>query len=302
MPTVKDAIELLSEVPSRTAIFTDFDGTIAPFVTDPALALPLPEALDALWRLVRRVARVAVISGRPVSFLAPRLALPPDTRGPNNRKVAPGNAEQATSDNDKTIEMFGLYGMQHLSPAGKVISHESINHWAKVVERGADLAAKELRGGVRLERKEGGFTLHWRGAPEASEIGWSIARRVASETGLLTQEGRMAVELVLPVLIDKGTTVTELATGLNRACFIGDDFGDIAAFDALSNIELKASLDAQDADVDTALFRALRIAVESDGAPLELLEKADLVLDGPHKAASFLFALADAIERDYRTV
>ena len=46
----------------------------------------------------------------------------------------------------------------------------------------------------------------------------------------------MSVELHPPVAVDKGTVLAELASGLAAACFIGDDAGDLPAFDALDEL------------------------------------------------------------------
>ena len=59
--------------PDRAAILTDFDGTLAPIVEDPATAHPLPGAADVLERLAKRYAVVGVVSGRPVEYLRSRL-------------------------------------------------------------------------------------------------------------------------------------------------------------------------------------------------------------------------------------
>jgi hypothetical protein len=60
--------------PSTTALLTDFDGTLSPIVDDPDEARPLPAAPGILARLSRHFAAVAVVSGRPVAFLATHLA------------------------------------------------------------------------------------------------------------------------------------------------------------------------------------------------------------------------------------
>ena len=44
---------------------------------------------------------------------------------------------------------------------------------------------------------------------------------------------RLSYELRPPFAIDKGTVVGELVADLDAACFIGDDRGDLFAFDAL---------------------------------------------------------------------
>ena len=50
--------------PAASAVLTDFDGTLAAIVADPAAARPLPGARQALADVGRQYATVAVISGR----------------------------------------------------------------------------------------------------------------------------------------------------------------------------------------------------------------------------------------------
>jgi trehalose 6-phosphate phosphatase len=83
--------------PPRSAIVTDFDGTLSPIVDDPGRARPLDGAADLLGRLARRFAIVAVVSGRPVSFLAEQLA----------GAVAP-------------VRLVGLYGLEWSGSDGVV--------------------------------------------------------------------------------------------------------------------------------------------------------------------------------------
>jgi hypothetical protein len=59
--------------PAMAGIFSDFDGTLSPIVADPALAEPLAGVPELLGELARRYQVVAVVSGRPVAFLAARL-------------------------------------------------------------------------------------------------------------------------------------------------------------------------------------------------------------------------------------
>src|SRR5487761_1842009 len=63
----------LVEDPSGAAVLTDFDGTLAPIVDDPERALALPGAAEVLGELSRHLAVVAVVSGRPVRYLAAHL-------------------------------------------------------------------------------------------------------------------------------------------------------------------------------------------------------------------------------------
>src|ERR1700694_1075376 len=50
--------------PSELVLVTDFDGTLADIVPDPAQTVARPEALQALSRLVRLLADVIVLSSR----------------------------------------------------------------------------------------------------------------------------------------------------------------------------------------------------------------------------------------------
>ena len=51
--------------PGRGLIALDYDGTLAPIVTDPAAARPHSDAGHALRRLAPLVGTLAVITGRP---------------------------------------------------------------------------------------------------------------------------------------------------------------------------------------------------------------------------------------------
>jgi hypothetical protein len=59
-----------------------------------------------------------------------------------------------------------------------------------------------------------------------------------------------------------------LLDGLDAAAFIGDDRGDLLAFDALDRFVAAGGL-------------AMKAAVRSDEAPPELIERADVLLDSP---------------------
>src|ERR1700730_4660135 len=55
--------------PSELVLVTDFDGTLADIVPDPAQTVARPEALQALSRLVRLLADVIVLSSRTTAQL-----------------------------------------------------------------------------------------------------------------------------------------------------------------------------------------------------------------------------------------
>ena len=227
-------------------VLTDFDGTLSSIVDDPAAARPLAGVADALAALARRYALVGVLSGRPVEFL---------------QSVLPSG-----------LVLAGLYGLE-ISIDGERRDHPDADQWRAVIA--AVAASDDVPPGVHVEAKGLSLTLHYRGAAElaAATAAWAAVQ--AARSGLVAREARMSVELHPPIEEDKGTTLRRLATGADAVCFLGDDRGDLAAFDALDLLAADG-------------VRTLRIAVRSDEAPPELLERADLVVDGPAGALAVL--------------
>lgn len=241
----------LAADPARAAVIVDFDGTLAPIVDDPPAAVPLPEAAATLGRLAGRYGRVAVVSGRPVAFLRERL--PADG-----------------------LTLFGQYGVERFDGT-EVTTLPDAARWHDAVRRAADEAQAELPD-LFVERKgDMAVGLHWRRHPDLAVKATDLGRRLAAQYGLRLEPGRQTLELRPPLDVDKGTAVEELAGAVSAALFIGDDRGDLAAFDALTRL------------VDEGrLAHAVRVAVRSAEAPAELLEGADLVVDGPRGALRLL--------------
>lgn len=240
----------LRDHPEQSAIVTDFDGTMSPIVLDPEQARPLHGVIEALHRLADRYARVAVVSGRPASFLMTHVGA------------------------DERLRLFGLYGLEWVDD-GDVRCHPDAVAWVDVVEKVAAVAEAEVPEGVWVERKGLSVTLHVRNAPEHVDWIASWADAQAAVTGLAQHPGRMSRELRPPLDIDKGTVVTGLVEDMRAACFIGDDVGDLTAFDALDRLCADGGA-------------ALKVGVRSAESPPELLARADLLVDGPQGALELL--------------
>jgi trehalose 6-phosphate phosphatase len=246
---------------ARAAVGVDYDGALAPIVTDPARAVPLPAALDALAALVTRVELVAIVSGRPVSFLRTQVVL-------------------------GGVVLVGQYGLERLDDGEVVVDERALAH-VDAVRAAADAATRAWPD-LLVERKgDVAFTVHWRRTPSAAPDPAALAE-LAHGHSLMLQPARMAAEFRPPVPTDKGTAfeaLLEHGGGWDAAAFVGDDAADLAAFDALDRMERAVVVTARP-------LHAARIAVRSDEAPPELLARADVVVDGPPGVADLLSRLA----------
>lgn len=257
--SLNPALRPLATAPARAAVLVDFDGSLAPIVDDPAAAVVLPAARDALAALVGLVRLVAVVSGRPVDFLAAALGI-------------------------DGLELVGQYGLERMLE-GRTIPDERVEPYLGAVAAAAD-EAERLLPGLLVERKGSiAVTVHWRRQPERDAEGTAAVEELARRHGLEAYPTRMARELRPPVAVDKGTTVDALLVpGYDAACFAGDDRGDLPAFDALDR-----------ALANGRLRHAARIGVHSPEAPPELLERADVTVDGPAGLAALLAELGSAV-------
>jgi trehalose 6-phosphate phosphatase len=248
-------VAALRDRAAEAALFLDYDGTLAPIVDDPAGARPLPGVPELLARLGDRLAVVAVVSGRPVAYLEGALGRP------------------------ARVHLAGLYGMEEIGADGALRRDAAAEEWRDAV---GDVAASLLRDvppGVVVEPKGLAVTVHWRRAPARAGPARAAAAAAAARSGLVTQPGRMSIELRPPVHADKGTVVLRLGAGHAVVGCFGDDVGDLPAFDAVS-----------------ALGRAgattVTVAVADAESPPEVVARADVVVQGPGGAVALLEAIA----------
>jgi trehalose 6-phosphate phosphatase len=179
------------------------------------------------------------------------------------------------------VVLVGQYGLERMEDGRAVIDERALPY-LDAVAAAAEEAERDLPG-LLVERKAGiAVTVHWRTAPERETGAVERVEEIARRHGLETYATKMAREMRPPVAVDKGTAVEALLTrALDAACFAGDDRGDLPAFDAL--------------DRARGLHTAVRIAVSSPETPVELLDRADVVVEGPGGLAELLGDLAGAI-------
>lgn len=247
----------LATDPAGAAVLTDFDGTLAATVPDPELAVPVAGAVEMLEALARRLAVVGVVSGRPVSFL-----------------------ERHLSRAGTAVALYGGYGVEWARD-GERGTDPALAPWTDRVAALTETARSGAPAGLGIEPKGWALTLHWRQDPSTAAWARSFAADAAGD-GFELQPGRMAVEIRPPSGVDKGTVVTALGAPCRAVCFAGDDAGDLAAFDALDRLAAGG-------------VHVVRLAVADEESPPALLERADVVVTGPHEAVTLLGALAEAV-------
>ncbi len=248
-----DALAALRTSPATTAIFLDFDGTLAPIVGRAEDARPLREVPSLLRRLRGAFGVVAIVSGRPVAYLAHHVP-----------------AE---------VEMHGIYGLESMVD-GVLVHQPDALAWKTVIDEVAAAAAADAGGlpGVDIEHKGLSLTLHFRRRPDAADPAQAWAIDAAERSGLHLRPAKMSLELHPPVAVDKGTVVEARAGGMTAACYVGDDAGDLPAFAALDRL----------AEHGVA---TVKVAVNTVEAAPELLAQADVHVDGPEGAVALLRSL-----------
>ena len=256
-----EAVEALAADPGRSGLVLDFDGVLAPIVADPTTSA-LPDRVAAsLRRLAGRLGLVAIISGRPVAFLAERVGLP-------------------------GVPLLGSYGMEQSRDGVRQIDPEAEQWLGQVQAAGRTLRA-QLAGsaGVRVEEKSVSVAVHWRQAPDHAAAADQVRRitaRLADDLGLRLEPGKLVEELRPPIDIDKGSAISALLAAhpdLSVLAYAGDDLGDIPA--------LRAARDAGG--------YALVIDHGPETDP-RLLALADEVFPGTGAFADWLGTLADKVD------
>jgi len=256
--------------PARALIGLDFDGTLAPIVDDPDSARAHPQAVAALGRLAAHIGAIAVITGRPAAVAVEYGGFA-------------GVAELAG------LVVLGHYGLERWDAAsGQVVSPgESAGVAAARSELPSLLAALDAPPGTWVEDKGSAVAVHTRRTGDPDAVLASLRaplRELAARHDLVVEPGRMVLEL-RPPGVDKGAALLGYARerGARAVVFMGDDLGDLAAFDAVEQL--------RDEGVPG-------VTVCSGSAEVTALaDRADLVVDGPDGVVELLSNLAASLSR-----
>ncbi|HYC54085.1 MAG TPA: trehalose-phosphatase, partial [Candidatus Binatia bacterium] len=193
-------------------IASDYDGTLAPLVSDFANARPDRECIVALRTLAALPhTHVAVISGRSLRDLARLSDLPAE------------------------VHLVGSHGSEFDADFQGALDEQQRSLRSRVHECLEQIAARGEH--LRIEEKPASFALHFRDASE--ETGRRALEQVEHGPvrwpGVFTRHGKFVVELsVLPTSKGRALATIRQRVGATAVIFIGDDVTDEEAFATLS--------------------------------------------------------------------
>ncbi|MCZ4276902.1 trehalose-phosphatase [Rhodococcoides yunnanense] len=192
----------------RLLVTSDYDGTMAPLVSDPLKAFPHPESVHAMRGLANLASTTAaVISGRALRDLATLSRLPAEVQ-----LVGSHGSE------------FDIGFIHAIDDDAKKLLHDISEEMSTVA---ADLD------GVTVEVKPASAALHVRNAsPEDAQRALDAIRAgIAQRDGVEVTEGKSVIELAV-IVTDKGVALDILRhqESATAAVFFGDDVTDEKAF------------------------------------------------------------------------
>jgi trehalose 6-phosphate phosphatase len=241
-------LQPLLDDPANAAVLFDIDGTLAPIVRHASDAHIPEDTRRQLIAIAKRYGIVGCVTGRPALVARQMVGI-------------------------GSIAYVGNHGIESLSPgaADVVLDRRVATHVKRVhaFAAAADtLEVQRLR--VRLEDKGPIVAFHWRGAPDEAAAESAVERieHDARAAGLATHRGRKVLEVRPPVPIDKGRGIVLLLRKRRppNGLYVGDDVTDLDAFHGLR---------------ESVTGSAVCVAVGSEEASAELLQAADVVVDGP---------------------
>ena len=249
--------EALAESPA--GLLTDFDGTLSPIVADPSMAAPAEGVDEPLRELARRLAVVAIVTGR-----------------------APMDARRMVGVPELLVA--GNHGTEWLEPSAAEPSPSPEAARLRLLLDGV-LDRLPVLAGVVIEHKGLSATVHYRNAADPESAAATLRRALgAPPAPLELRGGRMSIELRPVGLGDKGAATRTIIErfGLRGVVVMGDDLTDLDMFAAVAEAR------------SAGWLRGAIIGVGGADAevPPAVVEAADALLPSVAEVASLLASLA----------
>jgi trehalose 6-phosphate phosphatase len=232
-------------------LILDIDGTLSPIAPTPEKARLYP-GVASLLRKAREHAHIAIMTGRSID----------------------DGARMVNVDKLTYIGTHGLEWSQGLPSTHSVrVIPEALTYIAPGKDL-LDLAEKKLSDlpGILIERKRIGGAIHYRLSPapeQARQTILSVLEEPAHRANMLLHEGKMVVEIKVPLAIHKGQALLEFMRhyDLQGIIYAGDDRTDLDPITEIARLQKEG-------------VAAISIVVQHSDTLPELLERADIVVQG----------------------
>ncbi len=242
-------------------LITDIDGTIAPTIPNLLQAQITETNQNYLSILSKKVALVAVVSGRQ-------------------------SREVRDLVNTDGVVCVGHYGMEYWKYDKAVLHPDTERYIPAIRALVKELESLKSIEGIIIQDKWATVSIIYRQSPDkqsAKKAILNLLKNSSYSKDLLILEEKMVIGIVPPVNIDKGTALNSLISQyhLSSAIFLGDDIADVPAFRTIRIAR------------ENTNFDGLAILVKSKETHEDILGEADFTLDGVHETEILLKWLVD---------
>jgi len=258
VPYAFEHLDLIEEVLRRSpfGLITDVDGTISQTAPTPQQASVSPLCRHYLSILCNHLDVVAAISGRPAAEVKDMMKI-------------------------DGMVYIGNHGLERWTEGHSEFLKDAQDYSTVVKDAIKELTPSLSIKGVIIEDKGVTATIHYRLCPEPQSAEKVILAAIDNSPrarSLRIIQERMAIDLLPPVEVNKGTATLDLIRGYNLqgGIYLGNDTTDIDAFRAIH----AASRDSN--------FQGIAIGIISQETPEKLMTEADFTLNGVSDVERFL--------------
>ena len=258
MPYVFDHLDLIKEALRRSpfGLITDIDGTISQTAPTPQQAEVSPLCRQYLSALCNYLALVAAISGRPT-------------------------VQVRSMMNIDGMVYIGNHGLERWSEGHSEFTRDVQGYFRVIKAAIKELTPLLAMKGISIENKGVTASIHYRLYHDPQSAERHILAAIENSPharGLRTIQERMAIDLIPPVKVNKGTATLDLIQeyNLQSGVYLGDDLTDVDAFRAIHTA-------CRDLD-----FQGFAIGITSQEMPDRLTEEVDFTLNGVGDVERFL--------------